>query len=266
MQAHVSSNFLRVITSLLFIQSCTSTIEAPVDSRKTGQINTPATVSSYEPESVSKGYHKVISGDTLYSIAWRYGLDYRDIARWNAISERYDIYPGQELRLIPTIGGSRPVVPIQTESRPTSRATSKSPINNKTTTSTKPTSTQSIVKWRWPANGPLLTSNTPTSKNGVDISGIVGQSIDAAATGEVVYSGSGLLGYGKLIIIKHNETFLSAYAHNQTIHVTEGDKVTAGQRIATMGFGKSGKPMLHFEIRKDGKPTNPLLFLPKVSS
>ena len=266
MQAHVSSRRLRIIISLLFIQSCTSTIEAPVDSRKTDQINTPATVSSYEPESVSKGFHKVISGDTLYSIAWRYGLDYRYIARWNSISERYVIYPGQEIRLIPTTGSSRPEVPPQIATRPTSPATSKPPVKNKTATSTKPTVTQSIVKWRWPADGPLLTSNTPTSKNGVDISGIVGQSIDAAATGEVVYSGSGLLGYGKLIIIKHNETFLSAYAHNQNIHITEGDKVVAGQRIATMGYGKNNKPMLHFEIRKNGKPTNPLLFLPKKSS
>ena len=263
MPVHPSFRCLCMVILILFTQSCTTTIEAPVDSRNTRRANIPATVSSYEPESISKGFHKVFSGETLYSIAWRYGLDYRDIALWNNISGRYVIYPGQEIRLIPPADRYRPEALTLTTKRPSQ---SPAPDNRNRSRSSSPASLQSNVQWSWPASGSLLTSNTPTSKNGVDISGVAGQSIDAAASGEVVYSGSGLLGYGKLIIIKHNETFLSAYAHNQNIYVTEGDKVVAGQRIATMGYGKNSKPMLHFEIRKDGKPTDPLLFLPKKSS
>jgi lipoprotein NlpD len=124
---------------------------------------------------------------------------------------------------------------------------------------------QGPIKWRWPAYGNLIRSNTPIAQKGLDISGDEGQDIMAAADGVVVYSGSGLLGYGKLIIIKHDDTYLSAYAHNQMIHVKEGDNVSAGQKIGTMGRGNRGEPLLHFEIRKDGKTVDPIRYLPARS-
>ena len=119
------------------------------------------------------------------------------------------------------------------------------------------------VKWLWPTRGKLVKSNSPTSKKGIDIAGTSGQTIKAAAGGEVVYSGSGLLGYGKLIIIKHNETYLSTYAYNSKLLVKEGDRVIAGQNISEMGQDISGRNILHFEIRQNGKPVNPIKHLPK---
>ena len=108
-----------------------------------------------------------------------------------------------------------------------------------------------------------MKTNTPISKNGIDITGTAGQAINAGAPGEVVYSGSGLLGYGRLIIVKHNDTYLSAYAHNKELLVKEGDRVSAGQKIALMGQTTNGRMLLHFEIRKNGQPVNPLDYLPR---
>ena len=118
--------------------------------------------------------------------------------------------------------------------------------------------------WRWPTEGTLIArfGQSALGGNGIDISGRSGQSVIAAAGGEVVYSGSGLIGYGKLIIVKHNETYLSAYGHNQELRVSEGQKVAAGQTIALMGEGPGRKPVLHFEIRQNGKPVDPLRYLP----
>jgi lipoprotein NlpD len=118
------------------------------------------------------------------------------------------------------------------------------------------------IEWQWPAFGEIVMSNTPIAQKGLDVSGSEGQEIYAAADGIVVYSGSGLLGYGKLIIIKHNDKLLSAYAHNQAMQVKEGDSVNAGQKIATMGRDNKGQPLLHFEIRVDGSPVDPLQYLP----
>ena len=119
------------------------------------------------------------------------------------------------------------------------------------------------IKWFWPTRGKIVKSDSPTSKKGVDISGSSGQPVKAAAEGKIVYSGSGLVGYGKLIIIKHNDKFLSAYAYNSDLLVNEGDIVKAGQKISEMGQDQSGRNILHFEIRLNGNPINPLKYLPK---
>ena len=119
------------------------------------------------------------------------------------------------------------------------------------------------IKWFWPTRGKIVKSDSPTSKKGVDISGSSGQPVKAAAEGKIVYSGSGLVGYGKLIIIKHNDKFLSAYAYNSELLVNEGDIVKAGQKISKMGQDQSGRNILHFEIRLNGNPINPLKHLPK---
>ncbi|KPK38937.1 MAG: hypothetical protein AMJ69_07040 [Gammaproteobacteria bacterium SG8_47] len=207
--------------------------------------------------------YMVAGGDTLYSIAWAYGLDYRSVAGWNNIPAPYTIYPGQELKLrAPT---------STTAARPSSTGarTSTPPRSSTAPRQTKPTPhhvvTSADTRWQWPADGTLLarfSADDPSGK-GIDIGGRRGQRVLAARGGSVVYSGSGLLGYGKLIIIKHDDTYLSAYAHNDRIRVHENDIVNVGQHIADMGDSGSDRVMLHFEIRRDGKPVDPLRYLPK---
>jgi len=297
----ISSKKVRFAGAVFYcvaLGGCFTNTEAPVDSRPTDSAYRAASVSgfSYEPESVTRGFHQVIAGDTLYSISWRYGLDYRDIATWNDISGNYVIYPGQKLNLVPPAGAAvvRPlreesvakVYPLEdpaamprtnpgqisievVKQKPASPPTPPVPV---VTAPVKPgpVKNQSVLNqtgfsWRWPTTGELLHSNSPVAQKGIDIAGREGQQIQAAANGVVVYSGSGLLGYGKLVIVKHNETYLSAYAHNQMIQVKEGDTVNAGQVIGTMGKSTKGQSLLHFEIRKDGKPVDPLQYLPARS-
>jgi lipoprotein NlpD len=187
-------------------------------------------------------------GDTLYSIAKRYGLDYRDVARWNGIGRDYRIYVGQKLWLSPRGARSRTAGAATAEKAPPAPAA-------------KPTGPP--VLWQWPTEGTVTRTQRPNGGQGLTIEGRLHQSIRAAGPGRVVYTGSGLLGYGQLIIIKHNDTYLSAYAHTASLLVKEGDTVSGGQPVATMGTGTQGRPMLYFEIREHGKPVDPLLFLPR---
>jgi lipoprotein NlpD len=192
--------------------------------------------------------YTVKRGDTLYSIAWRHGLDYREVARWNGIGRDYLIRPGQVLDLVPSSRARRqarqpppPVVATPVPAIPAGAA----------------------VRWAWPADQVRLRSTTrPNSSQGLTMAGQLGQPIRAAAAGSVVYVGSGLLGYGQLVIVKHNETFLSAYGHTQAALVHEGEAVQSGQAIATMGEGPGQRPMLYFEIRVNGQPVDPLRYLP----
>ncbi|MEE8321815.1 MAG: peptidoglycan DD-metalloendopeptidase family protein [Gammaproteobacteria bacterium] len=261
---------------LLFVTGCATIVEAPVSNReKQPQTTTKPPVAAdikLQTQIMDKnssrpgaGYHIVVKGDTLYSIAWRYDHDYRDIANWNEIISPYVIYPGQLIRLKPVPWKKKK--PPEAEPAPRKTEVKKAKkIATAPKQTLKPAKKTSLsagpIKWRWPTSGKLLKSDTPTSKKGIDITGKIGQQVKAAADGNVVYSGSGLLGYGRLIIIKHNDTYLSAYAYNSKLLVKEGDKVITGQKIATMGQGNNGRAMLHFEIRKDGKPTNPLKILP----
>jgi len=248
---------------LVLLDGCAGPVRAPVinrDSRVHNRAPVSLGPSAAAATESAPARHRVHRGDTLYSIAFRYGLDYRDLARWNNIPSPYTIYPGQVLRLHPR--ASRPRHPAP----PTHTHVAKTHTAAHTGKRRRHATAASGIKWQWPTSGTLMDSNTPTSKKGIDITGKTGQSVKAAAGGSVVYSGSGLLGYGKLIIIKHNDTFLSAYAHNDRILVKEGDRVTGGQEIATMGIGNDGEPVLHFEIRKNGKPVDPLARLPKQHS
>jgi lipoprotein NlpD len=256
----MSDKLILIIFFITFICSCTSTSIAPVDSRRTGDVYNPAPVTSYDAEPVTKGFHEVSQGDTLYSISWRYGLDYRDVANWNKISGSYIIYPGQRIRLIPNAINSSvsKINPIPKKVIPVPNQSTSISLPSRV----KPVLAQQKIQWKWPTNGKIIKSNSPIAQKGLDISGTYGQEVQTAAEGVVVYSGSGLLGYGKLIIIKHNDTFLSAYAHNQIMHVKEGDKVMTNQKIGTMGKGTKDQPLLHFEIRKEGKPVDPLQYLP----
>lgn len=219
--------------------------------------------------------YTVRKGDTLYSISWRYGMDYKEVARINGIRSPYTIYVGQKLRFkassrTATAPVSRPPAqskPVQTA--PASKSTSSAPKTSSqpsktTTTQPKFVGSQNL-QWRWPTSGRVVSTYSDSSpgRKGIDIAGKAGQAIIAAASGKVVYSGSGLPRYGNLLIIKHNDVYLSAYAHSDKLLVKEGEVVNAGQKIALMGRTGTQRDQLHFEIRRNGKPVDPMRFLPK---
>lgn len=193
--------------------------------------------------------YTVRSGDTLYSICWRYGLDYKTVARNNGIRSPYTIFVGQKIHL---------------RGKSTASA-QKSTSSSKKKTAAAPPVINSKLRWQWPTDGRLISKYSASSagKKGIDIAGNAGQDVRAAADGRVVYSGNGLARYGNLLIIKHDDVYLSAYAHNQTLLVKEGATVKAGQKIATLGSTGTQRNKLHFEIRRNGKPIDPLRFLPK---
>ncbi len=193
--------------------------------------------------------HVVRSGETLFGIAWRYGKDPADLARWNRLGDGSLIFPGQLIRLTPPKGAAAPrrTGTAAAKSRPLPRMPQDPPPD-----------------WVWPADGPISVGfgGVPGPGTGILIDGKKDQPIRAAANGRVVYAGSGLIGYGKLIIVKHNDTYLSAYGYTASLLVEEGAEITSGQPIATMGEGPERKARLHFEIRRNGKPVNPREFLP----
>ena len=211
------------------------------------------------PPKVTRGTHVVKQGDTLYSIAWRYGRDFRELARNNRIRAPYAIKPGQRISLsiYQQSVASKPKPAPQRKTSPARPAAKPIPTQAKAKPYTQ-------VKWMWPVKGKVVNYFTATGKKGIDIQAAAGTAVKAAADGVVVYAGNGLIGYGNLVIIKHNDRYLSAYAHNRKIVVAEKKKVKAGQKIAETGSTSVKRPVLHFEIRKNGKPVNPLSFLPKV--
>jgi len=192
-------------------------------------------------------------GDTIYRLAIQRGINPQDLAAWNGIRPPYTIYPGQRLNLYPARGQSQRT---QTTRRPAQTTTPP-----RTTT---PAPARSSIAWRWPTSGEVSARfiEGDSTRQGIDITGRGGQPVRAAADGVVVYSGSGLVGYGELVIVKHDEQWLSAYGHNRTRLVSEGARVRAGEQIAEMGRTGAARDMLHFEIRYNGKPVDPLLYLP----
>ena len=202
-------------------------------------------------------------GDNLYRIATNNGITTLDLATWNDIDPPYTIYPGQRLRLYPgdgrrTATRTVPSKPTATTKRPTASTTPTTPVK-------PPAAASSPFSWRWPTEGQIVGSyraGDPT-RQGIDIAGTGGQPVRAAAGGVVVYSGSGLVGYGELVIVKHDDEWLSAYGHNRARLVNEGQVVKAGEQIAEMGRSGAARDMLHFEIRYNGKPVDPLAYLPR---
>lgn len=203
-------------------------------------------------------YHSVVPGDTLYTIAWRYDLDFTALAVTNHLKQPYVLHPGQRIYL-----NAKKVTAATAIVKPNKINTPQQIPDKPASASTTALATENI-RWHWPSSGKLLSRfNLQTGLNkGIDIEGKLGQPVTAAATGTVVYAGSGLLGYGNLLIVKHNEQYLSAYAHNSRLLVKENDRVTIGQAIAEMGNSAADRVKLHFEIRKEGKPVDPLGYLP----
>ncbi|QKT02426.1 peptidoglycan DD-metalloendopeptidase family protein [Ectothiorhodospiraceae bacterium 2226] len=240
--------------------------------------------------------HKVAAGETLYGISFQYSLDYRRVADWNGIRPPYRIHPGQRLRLYPPGGhavelaraqqpraasspSSAPATPARTAPMavpeagqpqrsaavPSSGGTTAGGVRSPAPRAATPSS-GGAVQWQWPLEGAILTTYNASNsgRRGIRIAGNPGQPVYAAAQGRVVYSGGGLIGYGRLVIIKHSDTFLSAYAHNRTLLVEEGESVKAGQQIAEVGnTGSTDRASLYFEIRHNGQPVDPLQHLPK---
>ncbi len=216
----------------------------------------------------------VRKGETLYRIATNNSVSPLDLAMWNRIPPPYTIYPGQRLQLSPphfasTPSSSRPpagTVPARPPMTPPVAGLPPKPANpNSSPPPTPPTPVDAGFAWRWPADGSIVgayASGDPT-RQGIDIGGQGGAPVRAAADGVVVYSGAGLVGYGELIIIKHNEQWLSAYGHNRARLVNEGQRVKSGEQIAEMGRSGAARDMLHFEVRYNGKPLDPQQYLPK---
>lgn len=249
---------------------------APVESLYQGK-----NFQDFERNAFRGNTYTVQPGDTLFSIAWFSGNDYRDLARLNDIGKPYSIYPGQKLLLEST---SKSATSTSTN---TSGQTSKTNANSTVDRPQKQAygDGNKIVKkgdsrsetvefpnrisrWVWPASGKATVASTATgnANKGIEIRGKTGDPIRAAADGKVVYTGSALRGYGQLVIIKHSETFLSAYAHNDTIVVNEQQWVKAGQTIASMGKSGTDKVKLRFEVRYKGKSVDPMRYLPKQNN
>ncbi|QBQ97489.1 peptidoglycan DD-metalloendopeptidase family protein [Paraburkholderia pallida] len=230
------------------------------------------------------GYYRVKPGDTLYRIALENGQNFRDIAAWNNLTNPNQIEVDQLLRVVPP-GASNGVnppgvvtaaVPVPGVAAPGAQ-TAVPPMYGSGAGATAVPPVAAVppqasggdmaaapgsLALSWPVRGPVLNSFDDSKNKGINIGGAAGDSVKAAADGRVVYAGNGLRGYGNLIIIKHDATFLTAYAHNRALMVKEGDAVTKGQKIAEMGNTDSDRVMLHFEVRRQGKPVDPLKYLP----
>ena len=325
--------FIRRVAATLLVAGCAAETPAPVVDRSAAYVQPDVQQSVPRPQAGSTaGTYQVVRGDTLYAIAFKHGLDYREVAAWNNIPPPYRIYVGQQLQLAagtavsqgaaaaapgpsatatipppatvaaaPALAATPPaakatapassgmfedVSPAEAPSEPPktviapaapAKPAEAAPVPAappKPAAETPPTPTPRAgdtaaanvggVVWRWPGKGSLVGNFVAgdQTRQGIDIAGTSGDPVLAAADGEVVYSGNGLLGYGELIIVKHNAAYLSAYGHNRKRLVQEGDRIKAGQQIAEMGSSASARDELHFEIRKNGKPVNPLDYLP----
>lgn len=277
----------RVSLSLLLccLVACGGNVRAPVEERA-ARTPTSYTPSHEQPSSV----YRVQRGDTLYSIAFRYGLDYRNMAAANRIAPPYTIYIGQRIQLresvaqapaaapprptASTIPDAPPAAGIATApapAKPASPAQGQSPaVPPRQAPASKPVTGNSdafvgskVSVWRWPTSGRVTRGYSGSVHKGIDISGKRGDPIEAVAAGKVVYAGSGIVGFGELLIVKHNDVYLSAYGHNDRLLVSEGQTVSAGQKIAEKGSSGTDVVKLHFEIRKEGKPIDPQRLLPR---
>ena len=222
------------------------------------------------PEDRSRRVHVVQSGDTLFSIAWRHELDIRNLIDWNGLQDPDLILVGQSLFLEPAATSiSNAAVEGGQRDLPNEDGALADPRGNQPAARSASVLTSLPLQhdslWIWPIQGPLVSpyGETAETGDGIGIGGDIGADIRASAPGEVVYAGRGLAAYGNLIIVKHNDTFLSAYGHNDELLVEQGNAVAQGQVIARMGLGPERRPQVHFEIRRNGAPVDPTEYLPK---
>jgi lipoprotein NlpD len=263
---------------------------APVEDRGFGPVSlapvaieaTPTPVAKPPPgiENAGKpGYYTVRSGDTLIRIGLDHGQSSRDLARWNNLDNPNRIEVGQVLRIVPTVGagavakavtqGSLPLGPPSilaplppVADKPASQPAAVASAPSAPFAATPAVFPDDDITWIWPTSGPILAGFDEVKNKGLDIGGSAGDPVLAAADGRVVYVGAGLRGYGNLIILKHNNTYLTAYAHNQTLLIKEDQTVRKGQKIAEMGSSDADRVKLHFEVRRQGKPVDPSKYLP----
>ena len=265
--------------------SSTSVNRAPVEDRGTAGAPRvdPATLPGAE-NAGKPGFYTVRQGDTIMRIATEVNQPWRDIARWNNLDNPNLIEVGQVLRVVPPAGTTvasapaltegprpaagtpapapapaKPAVPVATQTTP---GVTPAPAPAPASPPPPPSAGADDVDFIWPASGALIAGFDEAKNKGLGIAGKAGDAVLAAADGRVVYAGAGLRGYGNLIILKHNNTFLTAYAHNQTLLVKEDQTVKKGQKIAEMGSTDADRVKLHFEIRRSGKPVDPARYLP----
>jgi lipoprotein NlpD len=243
----------------LVLLGCAGHAPAPIEERG-------ARGSSAGPRS-----YRVVRGDTMYSIAFRYGLDYRRLAAANGVAAPYTIYPGQTLSLaeaaVPsptTKAGTKapPVAPPPPAPRRESAQAAAAGTGSTTARPAQAAGNAPVSRWSWPGSGRVTRGFDASRHKGIDLAGERGAPVRAAAAGRVVYAGSGIAGYGLLLIIRHNDEYLSAYGHNDVLLVAEGDRVTAAQVVSRMGSSGTDTVKLHFELRRHGRPVDPLRLLP----
>ena len=223
---------------------------AGCSNRHCKRVKLPPVKEGWQQPAAGKNAYVIQKKDTLYSVAWAFGLDYRDLAKRNNLTPPYSLRLGQRLYI-----AQAKTTRNNFSSRPVFATRAKTNIN-----------VPPLQGWLWPARGTIVAKfdSNLGGNRGVDIKGKYDDPILASNSGKVVYSGTGIRSYGNLIIIKHNDDYLSAYAYNKIMLAHEGQTVIAGQKIATMGSDDAGSVRLHFEIRQIGKPVNPLLYLPKM--
>ena len=225
----------------------------------------PVRAAAPTPPQQSADFHIVKSGETLYSIALDQGADYREVAQWNNLDDPTKIQVGQRLRVTPPPGQAH-VGPARIAGRVDARSLEAKPLPAQTAPAariiTPPQPEASLFSW--PVKGRILAEFAEPRKKGIDIGGTPGQPVVAAAAGRVTYVGTGIQGMGKLVVIKHDNGFITVYAHNKDIVVKEQQAVARGQKIAEMGSTDAERPKLHFQIRKGAAPVDPMLYLPKT--
>lgn len=266
-----------LVVTLMALSGCStrSLTRAPVEDRTDGKTSpqSPAGVIDSQPlpslpgasNAGKPGYYTVKPGDTIMQVGRNASQNWRDIVRWNNLGSPNQIEVGQVLRVVPPEGNgtavSTPVIPAPSTVTPIKPP----PVLVAPAVPAVPTpaiAPEDDIAWIWPSNGALIAGFDEAKNKGLKIAGKLGDPVVAAADGRVVYAGSGLRGYGNLVILKHNETYLTAYAHNQTLLVKEDQMVKKGQRIADMGSSDADRVLLHFEVRRQGKPVDPAKYLP----
>ncbi len=277
-----------LMLAVIPMTACVSQRPAPVVDRSARTVAT-APVPAPAPRQAKDGMYTVQRGDTLYSVALAFGLDHVELARWNNVPDGGALRIGQSLRVIPPVevattspitrsgqaevrplpapGAAEPAAPTPLPPPSTTPPVTTPPPPPTATSPSAPAtevprSPSSGLPWLWPASGKVIETFDDPRNKGIDIAGIEGAPVQAAADGEVVYVGSAVRGYGNLVIVRHSDDFITAYAHNRKVLVAEKQSVRRGQTIAELGRSDADRPKLHFELRHQGKPVDPLKYLP----